>query len=658
MALQKIQPSFRFNEEQLKQLRQIAPEAFRDNMLDFNTLYEALADSIGDDHFETEHYGLNWPGKKDAKKITTLPSKGTLVPVIKEGVDAEKSRNIFIEGENLEVLKLLQKSYADRVKMIYIDPPYNTGKDFVYQDNFVEQTDEYLRRTGVIDSEGRTLTTNTKADGRFHSKWLSMMYPRLKLAKNLLREDGVLFVSIGDDEVGNLKLLMDELFGPECFITMFIWNTDGHTDNQLEVKINHEYILCYQKDSNYSVLNDVIDPNTRENSNLHRGFAENSITKNGPANPASKIKLTKGFPCKVKNLSLPKSNVPAAFFKEVNELGHISREITRKYDCEYPLRLDNMVVKDFKLQEDCEVYAGWANANKLKKFIENGFKPLEEEGGNVSFYLSPNGVIYYRRERASAKNILSVLKGFTTTEKTRSTLEAEKLYFSYPKPLDLITYLLDMGLSENDIVMDFFAGSGTTGHALYEFNRKNECASKFILIQMFEQVQANSLAAQNGFNTIDEITRKRLSIYSAKYGCTATSNTGFKFFRYRHSNFKVWQNYHETDTEQLENLFSQFESSLVKDWKPENLLTEILLIEGFPLDSKVEDIDTFKKNKVQKITSEFCEHALFICLDKKVDDATIKALSLGDNDIFICLDTAVTDQDKARLDDKGLIKTI
>ncbi|HRG20497.1 MAG TPA: site-specific DNA-methyltransferase [Saprospiraceae bacterium] len=658
MALQKIQPSYKFNEEQLKQLRQIAPEAFKDNILDFNTLYEALADSIGDDEFETEHYGLNWPGKKDSKKIAAILSKGTLIPFPSDGVEPETSRNIFIEGENLEVIKLLQKSYADRVKMIYIDPPYNTGKDFVYQDNFIEQTDEYLRRTGVIDSEGRTLTTNTKADGRFHSKWLSMMYPRLKLAKNLLREDGVLFVSIGDDEVGNLKLLLDELFGPECFISMFIWNTDGHTDNQLEVKINHEYILCYQKDSNYSVLNDVIDPNTREDSNLHRGFAENSITKNGHANPASKIKLTKGFPCKVKNLSLPKSNIPDSFFEEVKELGYISREITRKYNCEYPLRLNNMVVKDYKLQEDCEVYAGWANANKLKKFIENGFKPLEEESGNVTFYLSPNGVIYYRRERESAKNILSVLKGFMTTEKMRSTLEAEKLYFSYPKPVDLITYLLNMGLTENDIVMDFFAGSGTTGHALYEYNKKNECASKFILVQMYEQVQANSLAAQNGFKTIDEITRKRLSLYSSKHEAESTNNLGFKFYRYRHSNFKAWKNYNGTDIKQLETLFSQHESSLVDDWKPENLLTEILLIEGFPLDSKIESVETFKKNNVQKVTSDFCEHALFVCLDKKVEDETIKTLSLGDNDIFICLDNAVTDQDKARLDDKGLIKTI
>ena len=169
MAIQKIQPSFKFNEEQLKQLRQITPEAFKDNILDFNALYESLADFIEDDEFEIEHYDLNWPGKRDAKKILAIPSKGTLIPVQGEGVDEDHTKNIFIEGDNLEVLKLFQKSYFNKVKMIYIDPPYNTGKDFVYQDNFIEPTEYYLRRTGIINSEGNTITTNTKADGRFHT---------------------------------------------------------------------------------------------------------------------------------------------------------------------------------------------------------------------------------------------------------------------------------------------------------------------------------------------------------------------------------------------------------------------------------------------------------------------------------------------------------
>ena len=219
MAIQKIQPSYKFNEEQLKQLRQIAPEAFKDNILDFNTLYEALAEIIGDDDFDTEHYGLNWPGKRKAKIALSKSARLTLSPNV-----ISDSKNIFIEGENLEVLKALKKSYAGQIKVIYIDPPYNTGKDFIYDDDFTETIDEFLARTGQIDAEGKKTTTNTKSDGRFHSKWLSFMYPRLKLAHSFLKDDGVLFISIDDNEIQNLKLLLNEIFGEENFLACLIWN--------------------------------------------------------------------------------------------------------------------------------------------------------------------------------------------------------------------------------------------------------------------------------------------------------------------------------------------------------------------------------------------------------------------------------------------------
>lgn len=304
MPIEKLRPSFSFDEERINQLKQIVPEAFADNQINWEVLKEALGNYLEDDEGDVEHFGLFWPGKRVARRIASIPSKGTLIPVYGEGLKPDgtpdtdgknDSRNIFIEGENLEVLKILQKSYAGRIKMIYIDPPYNTGKDFIYDDNFTEPLEEYLRRTGQIDEEGKPLTTNKKSDGRFHSKWLSMMYPRLKLSKNLLSDDGVIFISIGDNELHHLKCILNEIFGEENFISVFIWNTDGHTDNQLEVKINHEYIICYQKDSAYTALYDVIDPNTREESNLWKGFAENSITKNGPGNPPSYELFPKDF---------------------------------------------------------------------------------------------------------------------------------------------------------------------------------------------------------------------------------------------------------------------------------------------------------------------------------------------------------------------------
>ncbi len=233
MAHERLKPQYLFDEEKIKQLKQIAPECFEDGKINFETLRQNLGDWAQDeDNPELEHFDLFWPGKKEARKIASIPPEGTLEPVFGEGLKADgtpdtdgnnDSKNIFIEGENLEVLKILQKSYAGKIKMIYIDPPYNTGNDFVYDDDFTEPLQEYLRRTGQIDEEGKAMTTNKRSDGRFHSKWLSMMYPRLRLARNLLREDGVIFISIDDNEVHNLRAIMNEIFGEENFVAQLVW---------------------------------------------------------------------------------------------------------------------------------------------------------------------------------------------------------------------------------------------------------------------------------------------------------------------------------------------------------------------------------------------------------------------------------------------------
>ncbi|HYV91509.1 MAG TPA: site-specific DNA-methyltransferase [Chitinophagales bacterium] len=231
MPHEKLRPQFTFDEERIAELKRIAPEVFADGKINWETLHEALGDHLEDESADAEHFGLFWAGKRDARRMAAQPSKGTLVPLRGNGVDEDSTRNIFIEGENLEVLKLLQKSYKGRVKMIYIDPPYNTGNDFVYEDDFKEPLEEYLRRTGQLDEEGKPLTTNTKADGRFHSKWLSMMYPRLRLARNLLREDGVIFINIDHNENANLRLLMNEVYGEENFLADVIWKHTQQSKN-------------------------------------------------------------------------------------------------------------------------------------------------------------------------------------------------------------------------------------------------------------------------------------------------------------------------------------------------------------------------------------------------------------------------------------------
>lgn len=248
MSHTRLRPTFSFTDEKLAELRRVVPEAFADGQVNWESLREALGTHLEDDDAQAEHFGLNWPGKREARRMAGTPSKGALVPQPGKGMNEDSTRNVFIEGENLEVLKLLQKAYAGKVKMIYIDPPYNTGNDFVYEDDFTEPLEEYLRRTGQVDEEGKALTTNTRADGRFHSKWLSMMYPRLRLARQLLRDDGVIFVSIDDNEVHHLRALMSEVFGDENFLAGFIWRRRKTQANLAKnVAPVHDYIVSFAK---------------------------------------------------------------------------------------------------------------------------------------------------------------------------------------------------------------------------------------------------------------------------------------------------------------------------------------------------------------------------------------------------------------------------
>ncbi|HQC51389.1 MAG TPA: site-specific DNA-methyltransferase, partial [bacterium] len=570
---------------------------------------------------------------------------------------------------------VLQKSYYGKVKMIYIDPPYNTGNDFVYDDNFTEPLEDYLRRTGQIDGEGRPLTTNKKSDGRFHSKWLSMMYPRLRLARELLRDDGVIFVSIDDNEVQHLRMLMNEVFGEECFIASLIWNTEGHTDNQYHVKINHEYILLYEKLSQKSKLGSVIDPNTRAESNLWKGYAENSITKNGPKNPPSEIELPIGFPCNSKSLDLSPTVVDARFYDEIEIKGFISRQITEKYYVSYPIRKDWMKVSESRLTKSCKVYSGWANADKLKAFIDNGCQPIQEEDGITKFFLSENGVIYYRKERDKAKNILSVLQNLGTTEKMRSELEKEYgIPFQYPKPKELLAYLISIG-AEDGLIMDFFAGSCSTAHAVLE-NKNTKL--KYIMVQIDQPLDINATEQKISYDfclanklrpVLSSISKERIRRVIKKIkaekaqelsAADEVPDLGFKVFKLARSNFKPWKEYHGDDIATVESLFEEAVTPLAEEWKkhPDALFTEILLLEGYPLDSSVKPRAEFTANRIREVSCPQHEKRLLVCLDDAIAPETVSALQLSADEIFVCLDSAIDDSTKARLDDKGMIKTI
>lgn len=268
--------------ENVEALKALFPDAFTEDGIDLDVLRQLLGDEVADGE---EKYGLNWHGKKKARQIALTPSTGTLRPCPEESVDWDATQNLFIEGDNLEVLKLLQRSYAGKVKMIYIDPPYNTGKEFIYPDNFQENLETYLRYTSQVDPNRQRFSTNIETGGRKHTKWLDMMYPRLKIARNFLTSDGAIFVSINHHEVSNLKTIMDEIFGEENFLCLFSWRTDGNFDNQAKFKICHEYIISYAKNEELFKSPPVVDPSIPKTSKIYRPEIRNTIVKNGPKNP-------------------------------------------------------------------------------------------------------------------------------------------------------------------------------------------------------------------------------------------------------------------------------------------------------------------------------------------------------------------------------------
>lgn len=384
--------------------------------------------------------------------------------------------NLIVQGDNLIALKALLPYYGGQVKCIYIDPPYNTGNEsWVYNDN-VNSTviREWLGK--VVGKENDDLCR--------HDKWLCMMYPRLALLRKFLSEDGIIFISIGREELSNLLFLCNEIFDQRNLVEVLVWNTHGHTENQEDITGVHEYVLLYAKDKNLAKIRSIVDPSVPKDSKIRRDFAENSITKNGAKNPASIITLPVGFPCEVDTLENEAFASFSQFKADIEEIGFINREVTVKFKAKYPVRQDAMSVTRYKLNKECRVYSGWMSADKLREFIKNGCVPIDDDGTKLSFYLSKNGVIYYRREGRESHYVQSVLTDLGTTETNKYMLEGMGVNFDYPKPVELISYLCSLYTKSDDIIMDAFAGSGTTGHAILKLNKEDNSSRRFILVEM------------------------------------------------------------------------------------------------------------------------------------------------------------------------------
>jgi len=396
------------------------------------------------------------------------------------------SGNLLVQGDNLHVLKSLLPYYAGTVKVIYIDPPYNTGKEnWVYNDNVSSpEMREWLGH--VVGKEAEDLSR--------HDKWLCMMYPRLLLAKEFLSDDGIIFVSIDDNELHLLRILMDEIFQSRNLLSCFVWQTEGNFDNQAKVKICHEYILAYTKDALLFPAPPIIDPNIPKDSKLFRNEIRNTIVKNGPKNPVSNVLIPAGFPVDFEEGIIPKR------------------------DTSWPHYDNDLIVKDYKLQNDVTASSGWSSKKILLSFINSGLSAVKDtKGQETLFVISRTGAIETIKKRSdSQSHVISVLKGVGTTQSMSAALANMGIKFDYPKPTGLIEYLISMITGNDFIVMDFFGGSGTTANAVIDENIKDNGTRKYILVEWDEEI-------------IKNICAKRLSLVLSKNDIQETGKYGFRF---------------------------------------------------------------------------------------------------------------------------------
>ncbi|SFI21426.1 MULTISPECIES: site-specific DNA-methyltransferase [Microbacterium] len=427
--------------------------------IDFDLLRQELSDHIVEGPHE--RYQLDWPGKRAAALAANAPIAKTLRPLREESVDFDTTKNLFIEGDNLDALKLLQESYLGKVKLIYIDPPYNTGKDFVYEDDFAESSTDYLRRSRQRSESGNRLVANTESNGRFHSDWLSMMYPRLRLARNLLADDGVIFISIDDNELANLVKLCSDVFGPDNHLATFIWKSkSGGANDSGEVAVDHEYVVCFSRSRTGAALG--LDPDA----------------------------------------------VATTSYNNEDELGKYSLERLDKQNLQYSPSLDyDLIGPDGTVHR--LAHKDPARPNAIWRWAK------ERAAREIDQLVFKDGNVYtknYQKPGGKPRSML-VDERFGRT-RTGSTEVRELLggnYFDNPKPTKLLSAITAIATTKDAIVLDFFAGSGSLGHAVMALNARDGGTRRFVLVQLPERTPDGSDARSAGFDTIAEVSRRRLA---------------------------------------------------------------------------------------------------------------------------------------------------
>lgn len=581
----------------IEKLKQLFPEIVTDGKIDFEKLEIILGKEIDD---TPERYNFTWHGKKEAMQFAQQPSKGTLRPMKGKSKHWDTTDNLYMEGDNLEVLKLLQKSYNNKVKMIYIDPPYNTGHDFVYKDDFKNSVDSYLELTNQKDDEGNKFSSNTESNGRYHTDWLNMMYSRLKLARNLLTEDGVVFISIDDNEVENLKKLCNEIFGENNFLGMFIINSTPNARDYGHIGKMHEYILFYGKNK--------IRTSTNLLPELNKKFKYSDEVSGFNIHPLYNS-----------NVAFTKNNRPNLYYpfylnptKKINGFYEISLERKDSWIEVYP---------PLSVKDSVQFVWRWGKEKALR-FMNREIVGYKTDTGEYRIV---------QKMRHSEKLIRSMLIDKKYSSR-RGTAEVEELMgnkiFSFPKPVSLIKDLIRIGTNESSIILDFFSGSGTTAQATMELNAEDGGHRKFIMVQLPEILDEKKEAYKDGYYTLCDIGEERIRRAGEKVksdlleknnevGMLSESqmnsdnlDIGFKVFSLDTSNLNEWQ----ANFDDMETNIELLESNFIDGRSEEDVLYEIILKNGLDLTYPTKEII----NEGLKIY-DVAYGNLFVCLSDKIN---------------------------------------
>lgn len=631
-------------DENFKKLAAMFPNAVTETIdengevvraIDKDVLVQEISCQVVDGN--EERYQFTWPDKKKSVLLANAPINKTLRPCREESVDFDNTENLYIEGDNLEVLKLLQETYFGKIKMIYIDPPYNTGNDFVYTDDFSQSTEEYLENSGQFDDEGNRLVKNLDSNGRFHTDWLNMIYPRLKLSKDLLADDGVIFISADDNEIENLKKMCDEIFGRSCFVDCIIWNKRVPKNDNKGIGNIHEYILVYNKSSLSSRQFTMLKDGLQEIYDLLETLKKRKTPIEEAEKELRNLYSKKGYDRGITLYNNLDDNYEP--WGKINMSWPNAETFGSRYDVIHPATNKPTKVPDRGWRWNETTFSSQLDYANVKKRFDGSYVC-----GNIWFAsdenTQPSSIRYLKDvSRMLLRSIISL--------KSDGGIEVEKIFdgksfFSYPKPVSLLRLLLNSIEEKEDYILDFFSGSATTAHAVMKLNAEDNGKRKFIMVQLPEVTDEKSEAYKAGYKNICEIGKERIRRAAKKI---AEENPEAKFdggFRVLKCDISNMKNVYYNPAEYEPSLFTNLEDNIKEDRTSEDLLFQVMLDLGVLLSSKIEETSIAGK-RVFKVEDNY----LIACFDDYVTEEVITEIAKQKPYYFVMRDSSMANDSVA-----------